>query len=74
MKICKYIRTYKGNFVEVDSFPINNPYWKVIDGKIYSFYSTGQYGTYDYKESLTAVCMSEEEAIKKSCGCYYCLR
>lgn len=24
-----------------------------------------------YKESLLEVCMSEEEAIKEECGCYY---
>lgn len=71
MLISQYIKTNKNTFCKSFTFELPNPYWKVVDGKIYSVFATGKYGTNEYKESLLEVCMSEEEAIKEECGCYY---
>ena len=67
MLISQYIKTNKNTFCK--SFTFELP--KVVDGKIYSVFATGKYGTNEYKESLLEVCMSEEKAIKEECGCYY---
>ena len=71
MLVQEYIRTNKGNFAKHDVFTTDSPYWKIIDGRIYCVFATGKYGTTSYKESLSRVCMSEEEAIQSGCGCYY---
>lgn len=69
-KIGKYDRFSDGKFHLAEEFTSDSPYWKVIDGFIYSVFATGKYGV-DYTENLEKVPMSKEEAIKNNCGCYY---
>lgn len=71
MLISQYIKTNKNTFCKSDTFKLPSPYWKVVNGRIYSVFATGKYGTSEYKENLSEACMSEEEAIKNQCGCYY---
>lgn len=71
MLIQGYIRTNKGTFAKHDVFTADSPYWKIIGGRIYCVFATGKYGTTSYRESLSRVCMSEEEANLNNCGCYY---
>lgn len=71
MLIQEYIRTNKGTFIKHDVFTADSPYWKIIGERIYCVFATGKCGTTSYKESLSRVYMSEEEAIQDGCGCYY---
>ena len=54
-----------------DVFELPSPYWKVVNDRIYYVFADGKYGTSEYKEKLSEVCISEEEAIENRCGCYY---
>ena len=45
MLIRQYIKTNKNTFCKSFTFELPNPYWKVVDGKIYSVFATGKYGT-----------------------------
>ena len=69
-KIGKYSRHNDGKFHFVEEFTTDSPYWKVVNNVVYSVFGTGKYGV-DYEEKLSRVSMSEEEAIKNNCGCYY---
>ena len=69
-RIGKYDKHSDGKFHFVEEKTTDSPYWKVIAGVIYYVFGTGKYGV-DYKEKLNKVSMSEEEAIKNNCECFY---
>lgn len=75
MKIGRYDKHSDGNFhlakiIETD----NSPYWRVENGKVFYIF-------FDRNRSLDnpiyterakqEMCLSEEEAIKNDCHCYY---
>ena len=69
-RIGRYDKNSSGKFTLREEFTTDSPYWKVIDNKIYYVFGTGKHGI-DYKEKLTEMNMSKEDALKNDCHCYY---
>ena len=59
-----------GEWIEQETFSSDSPYWKIENDVVFYIFWEVMRGK--YKEiSRSAVCMSEKEAEKNNCHCFY---
>lgn len=70
--IGQFIMNNKGNFSLTETFTTESPYWEIRNDRILYIISDRRIDTGEetYRKEIS-VCMSEEEAQKNECGCYY---
>lgn len=70
--IGQFIMNNKGNFSLTETFTTESPYWEICNDRILYIMSNRRSDTGEatYRKEIP-VCMTEEEARKNRCGCYY---
>ena len=70
MNICRYDLYSDGNFHLAEIKSTDSPYWRIENGQIFYIIWDVIHSKYIERKKLK-MNMSEEEAIKNNCGCYY---